>query len=201
MADLVVLRFDDTHGAQAALAAVRALQELNYAWVDDVAVVERHRSGRVSTHTAHGSVAEGAFWGGIAGIFVGLLFPPVGFLALWATGLAAGAVAGEAVKEHGLDKAMLADIRGELDKGTSALILIGAKGDADEMAHAFEPYRPSKVIRHEIPDKTVDDLKTRLSDAEQVAADSWSGCLARRQPRSTDANAALTSRTSIVRAP
>lgn len=172
MADLIVLKFDDTYGGQSALAGVRALQELNYAWVDDVAVVERHRSGRVSTHTSHGSVAEGAFWGGIAGIFVGLLFPPVGFLALWATGLAAGAVAGEAVKEHGLDKAMLAEIRGELDKGTSALILIGATGDVDEMARAFAQYKPAKVIRHEIPDKTVDDLKTKLSDAEQVAADS-----------------------------
>jgi uncharacterized membrane protein len=172
MADLIVLKFDDTYGAQSALNGVRALQELNYAWVDDVAVVERHRSGRISTHTTHGSVAEGAFWGGIAGIFVGLLFPPVGFLALWGVGLGAGAVTGAAMKEHGIDKKMLGDIRGELDKGTSALILIGAKGDADEMARAFEQYKPTKVIRHEIPDATVDDMKSALSDAEQSAAES-----------------------------
>jgi uncharacterized membrane protein len=169
MAELIVLEFDDTYGAQAALAAVRALQELDYAWVDDIAVVERHRSGRISTHTSHGSVAEGAFWGGMAGIFVGLLFPPVGFLALWAAGLGAGAVTGAAVKEHGLDKKMLDEIRGDLDKGTSALLLIGASGDADQMARAFEPYKPVKVVRHEIPNETVENLKSALSEAEQSA--------------------------------
>ncbi len=169
MADLIVLKFDDTYAAQGALAAVRALEELDYAWVDDVAVVERHKSGRVSTHTTHGSVAEGAFWGGIAGLFVGLLFPPVGFLALWAAGLGAGAITGEAIKEHGLDKQMLNDIRSELDKGTSALLLIGAGGDADQMTRAFEPYKPVKVIRHPLDDKTVESLKGALSDAEKAA--------------------------------
>jgi hypothetical protein len=55
------------------------------------------------------------------------------------------------MKEHGIDKEMLSESRGELDDGTSALKLIGAKGDADEMARAFELYKPSKVIRHESP--------------------------------------------------
>lgn len=169
MADLIVMKFDDTYGAQAALNAVRALQELRYAWVDDVAVVERHKSGRVSTHTTHGSVAGGALWGGLAGMFVGLLFPPVGFLALWAAGMGAGAITGAATKEIGLDKNMLDEVRGELDKGTSALILIGAKGDADEMARAFEPYKPAKVIRHELPEPQVENLKQALSDADKAA--------------------------------
>lgn len=171
MADLIVLKFDDTYGAQRALGAVRALQELRYAWIDDMAVVERHNSGRVSTHTTHGSVAGGALWGGIAGMFVGLLFPPVGFLGLWAAGLGAGAVAGAVTKESGLDKGMLDGVRKTLDKGTSALILIGATGDADEAARAFEPYHPVDVIRHEIPDATVQDLKQKLTDAEAAAKD------------------------------
>ena len=169
MSDLIVLKFDETYAAQGALAAVRALQDLDYAWIDDVAVVERHQSGRVSTHTTHGSVAEGAFWGGLAGIFVGLLFPPVGFLALWAAGLGAGAITGEAIKEHGLDKKMLDDIRGELDKGTSALLLIGADGDVDEMTRAFDLYVPVKVIRHPLDDKTVENMKGALSEAEKTA--------------------------------
>jgi uncharacterized membrane protein len=168
MADLIVMKFDDTYGAQSALAAVRALQELNYAWVDDLAVVERHSSGRVSTHTTHGSVAGGALWGGLAGMFVGLLFPPLGFLGLWVAGLGAGAVVGAATKETGLDKSMLDDVRKSLGKGTSALILIGAKTDADQAARAFEPYHPVDVIRHEIPDATVENLKGKLEEAEKV---------------------------------
>lgn len=172
MAELIILKFDETYGAQAALAGVRALEELDYAWIDDLAVVERHASGRVSTHTAHGSVTEGAFWGGLAGMFVGLLFPPIGFLALWAAGAGAGAVTGAVLKEHGIDKALLQEVRAELDKGTSALILIGASGDAEEMSRAFEQYHPTKIIRHELPDATLETMRSALGDAEQAASES-----------------------------
>lgn len=170
MAELIVMKFDDTYGAQSALAAVRALEELNYAWTEDLAVVERHRSGRVSTHTTHGSVAGGALWGGLAGMFVGLLFPPIGFLGLWAAGLGAGAVVGAATKETGLDRKMLDEVRRSLGKGTSALILIGAQADAEQAARAFEPYKPVEVIRHEIPEATVAGLKEKLEAAEQAHA-------------------------------
>ena len=74
--EVIMLKFDDTYGAQKAMSAIRALTELDYAWLEDVAIVERHNSGRVSTHTTHGSVAAGAAWGGLTGLLVGLLFPP-----------------------------------------------------------------------------------------------------------------------------
>ena len=89
--EVIMLKFDDTYGAQQAMSAVRALTELDYAWLEDVAIVERHNSGRISTHTTHGSVAAGAAWGGLTGLLVGLLFPPLGFLAIWAGGMAVGA--------------------------------------------------------------------------------------------------------------
>jgi uncharacterized membrane protein len=65
MSDLVVLKFDDPYRAQGALSAVRALEQLGYAWIDDVAVVEKHKGGMVTLHTPHGSMARGAFWGGV----------------------------------------------------------------------------------------------------------------------------------------
>ena len=34
MADLIMLKFDDPYGAQQALSAARALEELRYAWID-----------------------------------------------------------------------------------------------------------------------------------------------------------------------
>lgn len=56
MADLITLTFDSPYGAQAALNAVRAREDLPCAWIDDVAVVEKHHSGRVSLHTPHGQL-------------------------------------------------------------------------------------------------------------------------------------------------
>ena len=162
MADLIMLTFDDPKGAQAAVSAVRALEELNYAWMDDVAIVEKHHSGRVSLHTPHGSVVGGAVWGGLIGMLLFWWFPPAWFLGGWWGGAGFGAAVGEASKRHGVDQAMVDDVKSKLTDGTSALLLIGASGDADQMARAFEPYKPTAVVRHEIPEQTVANLKDAL---------------------------------------
>jgi uncharacterized membrane protein len=162
MADLIMLTFPDPKGAQAAVSALRALEELNYAWIDDVAIVEKHSSGRVSLHTPHGSVAAGAVWGGLIGMLLFWWFPPAWFLGGWLGGAGIGAAVGEASKRHGVDQAMVDDVQSKLTNGTSALLLIGATGDVDQMARAFEPYHPTDVVRHEIPEQTVANLKDAL---------------------------------------
>ena len=104
MADLITIKFDDVHGAQAAMAAVRALEELHYAWIDDVAIVERHKSAAGWPPTApHGSVAAGAWLGGLVGLLVFFWFPPAWFLAGWVGGGAIGGLIGKAMKDAGMD--------------------------------------------------------------------------------------------------
>jgi uncharacterized membrane protein len=164
MSDLILLKFNDTYGAQQALGAVRALTELNKAWVDDVAVIERHKSGRVSTHTTHGSVSAGAWFGGLTGMLIGLLWPPA-FFTLFLVGAGSGALMEKLVKETGLDKEMLKEIKDSLGKGESALLMLGASGDVDEMAAAFQKYNPTDVIRRTIDDASLEDLKTKLETA------------------------------------
>lgn len=162
MADLITLTFDSPYGAQAALNAVRALEDLRYAWIDDVAVVEKHRSGRVSLHTPHGSATGGALWGGLIGMLLFWWFPPAWFFGGWLGGMGIGALACEAMKKAGLDENLVNEVKSSLTPGTSALLLIGATGDADQMARAFEPYKPTKVIRQEIPEQTVANLTEAL---------------------------------------
>ena len=163
MTQLVLLRFDEVHGAHRALAAIRALTELRYAWVDDLAVVERHRNGRVSTHTPHGSSGEGAWWGALVGMVVGWWFPPLTFLLAAGAGAGVGALVGELSKEHGFDEDLVRRVRSELAPGTSALLMIGPHGDVDEMARAFAPYHPTSVIREDLSDDTVEKLHSTLS--------------------------------------
>lgn len=172
MADLILLKFDSTYGAQQALSAVQALTELRKAWVDDVAVIEKHKSGRVSTHTPHGSVTGGALWGALLGMLLFWWFPPMWFLGGWAGGAAVGGLVGKAMKSSGLDEKMVDEIKAELTNGTSMLMLMGASGDADEMAQAFEPYKPSKVIRHAIEESTVENLKEQFAENPPPPADS-----------------------------
>jgi uncharacterized membrane protein len=169
MADLILLKFDSTYGAQQALAAVRALTELRKAWVDDVAVIEKHKSGRVATHTPHGSTTGGALWGGLLGMLLFWWFPPAWFVGAWAGGLAIGGAIGHAMKKSGLDEKVVDDIKAELTNETSMLMLMGAKGDADEMAEAFQPYKPVKVIRHELSEQTVDNLKEQFAETSDAS--------------------------------
>jgi uncharacterized membrane protein len=159
MADLIVLKFDDPYGAAQALSAARALEELRFAWIDDVAVVEKHKTGLVTLHTPHGSAVQGALFGGLIGLLLFWWFPPAWFLGGWLGGLGGGALIGEAMKRSGVDEKLVHEIKSELVPGTSALLLIGASGDADQMARAFEPYNPTKVIRRNLDDETVENLK------------------------------------------
>jgi uncharacterized membrane protein len=160
--ELIVLKFDDSYGAQRALSAVRALEELRYAWIDDVAVVEKHKTGIVTIHTPHGSAAGGALWGGLIGLLLFWWFPPAWFLGGWLGGLVGGGVIGEAMKRAGVDENLVKTIKSELTPGTSALLLMGASGDIDQMQRAFDPYHPSKVIRESLSADTVERLKEAL---------------------------------------
>lgn len=162
MADLIMLTFDTTYGANAALSGVRALEELDYAWIDDVAVVEKHKFGQISIHTPHGSPALGAWWGGIAGMLVFWWFPPSWFVGAALGGAGVGAAIGEAFKHAGIDHELTDRAKKHLTNGTSALILVGVTGDADQMAHAFEKYKPIDVMREQIPEQAVENLRQKL---------------------------------------
>lgn len=170
MADLIVMKFDSQHGAEQALSAVQALEELRYAWIEDVAVVEKHKTGLTTIHTPHGSPATGAFFGGLIGLLVFWWFPPAWFFGGWLAGLGIGALIGEAMAKAGLDKKMIEQIKSELTPGTSALLLIGAEGDADEMARAFAPYHPAKVMRFPLSDDTIEKLKQALGTGSEQTA-------------------------------
>jgi uncharacterized membrane protein len=167
MADLIVLKFDNAHGATRALSAVGALEELRYAWMDNVAVVEKHKAGFTTIHTPHGSPSRGAWYGGLLGLLIFWWFPPAWFFGGWLAGLGIGALVGEEMGKADLDKKMIEEIKSELSPGTSALLLIGAGGDADEMTRAFEPYKPVNVMRFNLSDDTVQKLKDALGNAPE----------------------------------
>ena len=94
-------------------------------------------------------------------------FPPAWFFGGWLAGLGIGALAGEAMAKAGLDKGLVEEIKSELKPGTSALLLMGARGDVDEMSRAFEQYRPTRVLCYEIADDIVEKLKAALGSGNE----------------------------------
>lgn len=166
MADLIILKYDSPHGAQAALASVRALEQLDYAWIDDVAVMERGRHGRVALRTPHGSAAGGAWTGALVGMLLFWWFPPVWFLAGAVGGAAVGGSIGDSLARSGLDKSLRERVNTMLTNGTSALVLIGAEGNADEMRRAFEASKPVDMLREQIPEAVVADVRAQMETAD-----------------------------------
>ena len=133
----VGLKFDTTYGASEALNKVRAASELGYTWVEDVAVIERHHSGRIATHTPHGSVKTGAGWGALLGAIVGVFFPPAGFLAITGIGAGTGALIEKAQKESYVPQDIFDEVKDDLEKGTSALLVVGETVTVGEVEAAF----------------------------------------------------------------
>ncbi len=162
MAELLVFTFDSLDGAREALGAARAHEVLHYAWIDDVALVEKHGSGLVTVHSPHGSPARGALWGGLVGMLLFWWFPPAWFLGGWLGGVGGGAIIGEAMKRSGLDQQLVHEVQVALAPGTSALLLIGERFDADEMERAIAESHPWRVIRHTLSDETMAKLTNEL---------------------------------------
>lgn len=168
MAELIMLKFDSPYGAQGALSDVRALEELHHAWLDDVATVEKHKGGFVALHTPHGSALRGAFYGSLIGLLLFWWFPPAWFFGGWLGGMGGGALIGEAMKRSGIDETFVDQVKSELTPGTSALFLIGARSDTEEMARAFEEHHPISAIRHPLPEPTLENLKKELGAREKA---------------------------------
>jgi uncharacterized membrane protein len=168
MADLLMLKFEGSYEAQKALSEVRALDELPYAWIDEVAVVERHKGGLVALHSAHGSALRGAFYGSLIGLLLFWWFPPAWFLGGWLGGLGGGALIGEAMKRTGIDEKLVDEVKSELTPDTSALFFIGVSSDADEMVREFEEHHPVSVVRHTLSESTLEILKKEVGSPENA---------------------------------
>jgi uncharacterized membrane protein len=161
----VALKFDTTYGALEALDKVRAAEELGYTWIDDVAIIERHHSGRIATHTPHGSVKAGAAWGTLLGALVGVFFPPAGFLALTGLGAGTGALIEKASKEAYVPEDLFDEVKDSLEDGTSALLVLGETTVLGEAQTAFAGTYAREIIR-ELDEDDVEQMKQKLVEGE-----------------------------------
>jgi uncharacterized membrane protein len=153
--------FEGTDTAEEALRKVRAAEELDLVWLDDLAVIKHHHSGRVSIHSTwaqdDSNLTGGIGWGAVTGALIGVLVGPGGALAgLIGGGSLAGAV-GPAV-DLSLDDPALDDLAASLDEGTSALVLVGETAD---FVDAFED-TAARLIEAELATETINELRRKV---------------------------------------
>ncbi|WP_309664084.1 DUF1269 domain-containing protein [Tabrizicola sp.] len=145
MSDLIIVAFPDEATAFEAGKALVALQKEYLIEMEDVVVVTRDDSGKVSLHQATSLVTGGAIGGGLWGALVGMLFlnPIVGA----AVGAGAGALAGK-FTDMGIDDEFLRNIGQSLDKGGAAVGILVRKMTPDKVLERLEPFRHKGRVMH-----------------------------------------------------
>ncbi|MDQ4133867.1 MAG: DUF1269 domain-containing protein [Actinomycetota bacterium] len=131
MATLSVWKFETADGADRAEATLEQLQKEELIQIHDAAVVSwPEGKKRPKTRELHNLAGAGALGGAFWGLLFGIIFfiPILGL----AVGAAAGAVAGS-LAHVGIDDSFIAEVRGKVTPGTSALFVLTSDEVVDKV--------------------------------------------------------------------
>jgi hypothetical protein len=157
--EMGILKFDGSHAAEDALEEIIDAQADRNPWLHEIGVVSRPFLGRLRISA---SFLEGkknlkesdlsnvmADLGAYTGYFVSTLAGPLG--SMFAT-VNASALAGEKGAELEEKLFHLDEIKKQVPRDSSALVLIASPETIDTMVSLFESYGP-KVIRRDVADE------------------------------------------------
>jgi len=161
MSELVVLTFDDTEQAGAALEALKKASSSGHLKIDDAAVIVKDETGKIDIKN---QMDTGTKWGAVGGGLIGLILASVFFpLAGLAIGALGGALVGKSLN-LGVDKKFVKDVTETLKPGMSALFVIGS-GNPDVVIAALRPFQGT-IYQTTLPTEAVDELHAALKKKE-----------------------------------
>jgi len=178
--EVCILKFGSADGADDALKQVINAEGDRNPWLYDVGVVRRPLLGRMSIRatfadeapTKEGDVkAKFADAGAMTGYLVGSLAGPLHADLAALEGRGQGAGVGKAVEKQLL---RIDEVKGNLPRDSSALVLVAPPEVNDRMVQLFVSYSP-EVIRKDVAQEVVKSLeafrqKTMQDIAQQAAA-------------------------------
>ena len=153
--------FDGTHTAERELSDLRLSRP--DPWLTEVAVLERHASGRFSMkatspeYVDEEHVGRGIALGGGTGLLLGLIGGPLGLLFWGAMGAITGGAIGAASSAGGVFQPLVDEVRDALPSGSSALMLVAEKPTADKLVAAVGSHG-RQVIEHPMSEEQVEQL-------------------------------------------
>ncbi len=171
---LGVVIYSSAGRADEVLTGFLELHPTEYDWTENIGVIERHKTGRISIYGALGSDdswrEEGAkplfglSAGGVTGLLLGALAGPAGVATGGALGLALGGLFGTADEEES-DQPVFDVIRAKLGRDSSALVLLADEGHVDRLLAAT-----GKDAREVYQQQVREELRGRLDEALREAA-------------------------------
>ncbi len=165
-------------GAGRANEVLTGFQELHPTerdWTDNIGVIERHKTGRISIYGAMGIddywEEEGArplvglSLGGVTGVLLGALAGPAGVATGGALGLALGGLFGTADEDEN-DRPVFDIIRAKLGRDSSALVLLADEDHVDTLVAATRKEDAREVYQQNVRE----ELRGRIDEALREAA-------------------------------
>jgi uncharacterized membrane protein len=161
MSELVVLTFDDTEQAGAALEALKKASSGGHLKIDDAAVIVKDETGKIDIKN---QLDTGTKWGAVGGGLIGLILASIFFpLAGLAIGAIGGALVGKSLN-LGVDKKFVKDVTETLKPGMSALFVIGS-GNPDVVIAALRPFQGT-IYQTTLATEAVEELHAALKSKE-----------------------------------
>ena len=162
MSNLIVVAFDDEHGADRLLSELANWQKQNLIKVDDAAVLIRKPDGKPKIRQARSLVGAGALGGAFWGMLIGLLF-----LAPWlgmAVGAGMGAIGGK-LAGTGIDKDFIDNVSAAIKPGGSALFAYTRDAVIDKILPQLKQFK-GKVVHTSLSNEQETELKAAFGAEE-----------------------------------
>ena len=155
-----VFIFPGQHTAKQVIDQVR---DQGLAWIQDVAIVERNKRGRLTVHSTwaqNEADRKGLGMGAISGALIGALLGPGGMVAGALVGGTGGGLVGSGIDLSEYDP-RLTEVANALLHDTSALMLWAEPTDIEAFVATFKAHN-AKLIRSSLNEKQARKLKAAL---------------------------------------
>jgi len=137
MSNLLVITFDNPEEAGKVRESLKELEKQGLISLDDSAVIVKDAEGKAHIkNEVDRGVKVGAVGGGLLGLFVGVVFFPIGGLLL---GAAAGGLMG-ALYDKGVSRDFVKDVSNDLQPNTSAIFFIVREANANAALGELRQY-------------------------------------------------------------
>jgi uncharacterized membrane protein len=159
--EMAAVTFEGTHTAERELSALRSSR--NDPWLEEVAVLERHKTDRYSIKAANPDfgdsdhVGAGIALGGGTGLLLGLVGGPLGLVFWGAVGALSGGLIGSRHDDPGPLGPLVQEVKNALSVQGSALMLVADTATTDQLITALGP-KARFVIREPLTDEQLDHL-------------------------------------------
>lgn len=158
---LVVVTFEDASQAESLYADLEGLAKQKAIYLEDAVFVTKDEDGKYKVdEKVHHEKRTGMLKGAALGTLIGwMLGGPI-------LGLAGGAVVGRLIGKRtdlGVDKGTIKDVTDAMEKGHTALFIIGSARHAPTVIDVFKKYN-GKIVQTTVDDATKARLQKALDE-------------------------------------